>query len=373
MTSRKRLPRDLPEALSLVAPGTELRQAIENVIRAGNGALLLIADPASLEQGVISGGVELHCDLTAMKLYELSKMDGAIGISPDLSTIYRANAQLNPDPAIASRETGLRHLAAHRTAQQCGVLTLAISERRKTVTLYLGEQAPRRLDPVGVVLDKAGAALTTLEKFAGRLRDEARLLTIHEFEGSVNLKEVVEVLKTFEYTVHITEEIEDYITELGEEGRLIRLQIEQSTHWIPEQHVGLLRDYVPEGVSLEEARERLQSLSTDQLSDDDSLATALGYGPSELSGEVVLKTRGYRQLSQVPRLPERAQKGVVEEFGSLQELMKVSKTQLTRAEGVGRTQAQAIKRGLERSKELQLPVELGSSPTQAHSSRDRPR
>lgn len=201
-----------------------------------------------------------------MKLYELSKMDGAIGIPPDLSTIYRANAQLNPDPAIASRETGLRHLAAHRTAQKCGVLTLAISERRKTVTLYLGEQAPRRLDPVGVVLDKAGAALTTLEKFAGRLRNEARLLTIHEFEGSVNLKEVVEALKTFEYTVHITEEIEDYITELGEEGRLIRLQLEQSTHWIPEQHEGLLRDYVPEGVSPKEVRERLQSLSTDQLS-----------------------------------------------------------------------------------------------------------
>lgn len=292
-------------------------------------------------------------------------MDGAIVVSPDLFTIYRANTYLNPDPAIASGETGMRHRAAHRTAQQCGVLTLAVSERRETVTLYLGKQDPRLLDPVGAVLGKAESALTTLEKFAGRLRDEVRLLTIHEFEGSVNLKEVVEALKTFEYTVHITEEIEHYITELGEEGRLIRLQLEQSTHWIPEQHEGLLRDYVPEGVNPKGVRERLQSLSTDQLSSDNRGAKVLGYSPSELSGEVVLKTRGYRQLSQVPRLPERARERLVEEFGSLQELMKASKTKLTRAEGVGWTRAQAIKRGLERSRELQLPVELGSDSRQS--------
>jgi diadenylate cyclase len=300
-----------------------------------------------------------------MRLYELSKMDGAIVVSPDFSTIHYANAYLHPDADILSGETGMRHLAAHRTSQQCDVLTLSVSERRSTVTLYLKGHAPQLLDPVGVVLEKAEAALTTLEKFTGRLRQEIRRLTTHEYENSVSLKEVIEVLRTFEHTVHITEDIEAYITELGEEGRLIRLQLEQSTHWIPEQHENLLRDYVSEGVSLEEVRERLQNLRMEQLSDDSRLAKALGYSPSELSDETVLKPRGYRQLSQVPRLPERAREQLVEEFGFLQDILKASKTELTRAEGVGRTRARAVKRALERSRELQWSVEIESDPIQS--------
>lgn len=127
MGQGRRLSADVKETLELVAPGTELRAAIENVILAGNGGLMVFADPAELGGRVVSGGMRLGCDLTPMRLYELSKMDGAIVVSPDLSTIHRANAQLTPDPDIPSQETGLRHLAAHRTACQTGALAIAIS------------------------------------------------------------------------------------------------------------------------------------------------------------------------------------------------------------------------------------------------------
>ncbi len=355
--TQRRLPADLKEALELVAPGTRIRDAIENIILAGNGGLMVLADPAGLA-GLISGGMELGCDLTAMRLYELSKMDGAIVVSPDLSTIHHANAQLTPDPGVPSQETGLRHLAAHRTAQQTDALAIAISERRKVVTLYLGENRPRVLDPVGVVLGKAESALATLEKFARRLREQLRLLSVHEHEGAVALWEIAEVLETFEYTVHITERIEDYVTELGTEATLIRLQLEQATHWIPSQHEGLLRDYVSEDTSYEEAKSRLQDLDFARFSDASALARALGYRRRDLSEGLSLRPRGYRQLAQIPRLPGSVRRRLVEEFGSLEDLMHASESDLSRVRGVGKTRARAIRRGLRLSRELKLPVEL---------------
>lgn len=305
MGSGRELSAELAEALELVAPGTEMRDGIENIIRAGNGGLIVAVDPEVLGDSLVSGGMELGCEFTAMRLYELAKMDGAILVSPDLSTIYHANAQLNPDARLLSPETGMRHLAAHRTAQQTGALAIAISERRKVVTLYLGEHSPRVLQGTQVILDRAASALATLEKYTRRLREQVRLLSIHEHEGAVNLGEVVGVLRTFEYTIHITEEIENYLNELGQEGRLIDMRLEQTSRWVPKQHKALLRDYVPEGRTYDEARERLRDLSTEQLSDSIELAEALGYGQEELSEDRFLRPRGYRQLARVSRLPSR--------------------------------------------------------------------
>jgi diadenylate cyclase len=359
MSARSKLPDNVSAALELVAPGTEIREAIENIIRARNGALLVLADLTTLEeQRLVYGGFELGCDFAALRVYELSKMDGAIVVSPDLSTILYAGAQLAPDPTVPSAETGMRHLAAHRTARQSGALALAVSERRGTVTLYLGTHRPWVLDPVRVVLDKADSALVTLEKFTRRLREQARLLSIHEHEGTVSLSEVVSVLETFEQTVRISAEIRDYLTELGTEGGLIELQLDQAAHWIPNQHEGLLRDYVSEKVSYEEARSRLRELEAAPLPDASTLARAIGYSRSDLLDALPLSPRGYRQLSHIPRLPTGDQRRIVEHFGSLDALMRASEGELRRLRGVGRTRARAIKRGLQRSKELALPAEF---------------
>lgn len=120
-----------------------------------------------------------------MRLYELAKMDWAVVISPDLSKIHYTNAQLSPDPSIPSTETGIRHLAAQRTAQQTGALAVAISARRNLMTLYLGEKPPRVLDDTRAVLERAEAAVTTLEKFARRLGQQLHLLSLHEYDDTV--------------------------------------------------------------------------------------------------------------------------------------------------------------------------------------------
>jgi len=359
LSPRRDLPAELAGALALVAPGTELREAIDNIIWARNGALVVVANPRKLENmNVISGGLRIDCEFTPMRLYELAKMDGALVVSPDVSYIHYANAQLTPDPTFPSEETGLRHLAGHRTAQQTGDLVVVVSERRRIVTLYRGPYGPHVLDDIGVVLSKADSALATLEKYTRRLREEARVLTLHEYDGVVTLREVVTAVATFEYTVRIADEIENYVRELGQEGRLVEMQLEQAFHNVPEQYDALIRDYAAEGMDPKETRERLHELSNEELSDPEEIARVLGYdsvGPTE---EVFLKPRGYRQLVRVPRLPGRVAEKLIEEFGTLKELLEATEDDLDDVEGVGQARARAIRRNLKRQRSLESTGEV---------------
>ena len=359
MSPRRDLPGELTGALALVAPGTGLREAIDNIIWARNGALIVVSNPRKLERlNLISGGIKIETEFTPMRLYELAKMDGALIVSPDVSYIYYANVQLTPDPTLPSEETGLRHLAGHRTAQQTGDLVVVVSERRGIVTLYRGPYGPQVLEDISLVLSKANSALATLEKFTRRLREEARTLTLHEYDGAVTLREVVVATATFEYTVRIAEEIENYVRELGREGRLVEMQLEQAFHNVPEQYDALVRDYAAEDVELEEVRARLSRFSNEELSEPVEIAQVLGYssvGPLE---EFFLKPRGYRQLVRVPRLPGRVAEKLIEEFGTLRELLEATEEELDEVEGVGQARARAIRRNLRRQRDLESSGEV---------------
>ncbi|MDQ3841546.1 MAG: DNA integrity scanning diadenylate cyclase DisA [Actinomycetota bacterium] len=359
MSPRRDLPRELTGALRLVAPGTDLREGIDNIIRAHSGALIVVSNPRKLERlNLISGGMKIEVEFTPMRLYELAKMDGAIIVSPDISYIHYANVQLTPDPTLPSQETGLRHLAGHRIAQQTGDLVVVVSERRRVVSLYQGIYGPHVLEEIGVVLSKANSALATLEKYTRRLREEARVLTLHEYEGITTLREVVGAVATFEYSMRIGGEIENYVRELGQEGRLVEMQLEQAFHNVPEQYDALIRDYAADDADHEEIRARLHEFSNEELSDPMEIAQVLGYssvGPLE---EFFLEPRGYRQLVRVPRLPGRVAEKLIEEFGTLRELLEATEEDLDDVEGVGQARARAIRRNLKRQRSLESSGEV---------------
>ena len=359
MSPRQDLPRELTGALRLVAPGTDLREGIDNIIRAHSGALIVVSNPRKLERlNLISGGMKIEVEFTPMRLYELAKMDGAIIVSPDISYIHYANVQLTPDPTLPSQETGLRHLAGHRIAQQTGDLVVVVSERRRVVSLYQGIYGPHVLEEIGVVLSKANSALATLEKYTRRLREEARVLTLHEYEGITTLREVVGAVATFEYSMRIGGEIENYVRELGQEGRLVEMQLEQAFHNVPEQYDALIRDYAADDADHEEIRARLHEFSNEELSDPMEIAQVLGYrsvGPLE---EFFLEPRGYRQLVRVPRLPGRVAEKLIEEFGTLRELLEATEEDLDDVEGVGQARARAIRRNLKRQRSLESSGEV---------------
>src|SRR5205823_3094034 len=192
-----------------------------------------------------SGGIRLDIDYTPALLYQVAKMDGAIVLSSNATKICWANVQLMPDPTIMSLETGTRHRTAERVSKQTGALVIAVSQRRDVVSLYL-DGAKYILEDIPVVLAKANQALATLEKYRSRLEQVSTRLTALEFEGGVTLHDVLTVLQRAELVTRMAVEIERHIVELGTEGRLIEMQLEETMVGVSADKAALVHDYLIE-------------------------------------------------------------------------------------------------------------------------------
>ncbi|MCL4695084.1 MAG: DNA integrity scanning diadenylate cyclase DisA, partial [Candidatus Hydrogenedentes bacterium] len=215
----------LRDALTLVSPGTQLREAISAILQSGNGALICIGDPKRLAD-LSEAGVAINAEYTPQLLYELAKMDGAIILNEDASTIAYANRFLKPDSSISTDETGTRHRAAERIARQSGAIVVAVSERRSSVTLYV-QDVKHVLDTIPTLLNKAMQAINTLEKYIHVLDQATTDLSTREFEDVVTIFDVCKAIQRCEMVVRIAKEIEPYILELGTEGRLIAMQLKE--------------------------------------------------------------------------------------------------------------------------------------------------
>ena len=210
----------------MVAPGTALREGIDNIVHARTGGLIVIGEPDELSF-LFSGGIKLDIDYTPALLYQVAKMDGAIVLNGNATKISWANVQLMPDPTILSLETGTRHRTAERVSKQTDALVIAVSQRRDVVSLYV-DGAKYILEDIPVVLAKANQALATLDKYRTRLDQVSTRLTALEFEGGATLHDVLTVLQRSEMVTRMAVEIERYIVELGTEGRLIEMQLEET-------------------------------------------------------------------------------------------------------------------------------------------------
>src|SRR5215203_5388004 len=228
-------------ALGRIAPGTDLRSAIDDIIRSREGALIVIGDPRELAF-LFSGGIQLDEPFRPQLLYEVAKMDGAIIVNESVSRLAHANVQLMPDPTIPSNETGTRHRTAERVAKQTEALVISISQQRETVTLFMGEQR-YQLDPIADVLAKTNQAVATVETYRQRLEQVLTRLTALEFQNAVVLDDVLVVLQRAELTTRMAEEIERNCVELGAEGRLIRMQLDELMEEVPREKAAVVYDY----------------------------------------------------------------------------------------------------------------------------------
>jgi len=341
----------IAEVLKLVAPGTKLREGLDNILRAKTGALIVVGEYEKIQE-VVEGGFHIHCDLTPANLYELAKMDGAIIVSKDLKKILYANTQLIPDPTIASSETGIRHRTAERVARQTGKLVISISQRRNVITLYRG---PYRyaLKDIGMILTKANQAMQTLERYHSVLAQALTNLSALEFEELVTLHEVAMVMQRIEMVLRIKAEIRKYINELGTEGRLINMQMEELISDIDRVALLLIKDYCHSANKTEpkKIKEQLSQFTHDELLDPLNILKAFGYsGGISLMDEQVFP-RGYRILSKIPRLPASIVNNLVEVFSGLPQIMSATIEELDEVEGIGEVRARAIKEGLKRIQE----------------------
>jgi diadenylate cyclase len=342
------------KALEMVAPGTALREGIDNIVHARTGGLIVVGDADDLSF-LFSGGIKLDIDYTPAFLYQLAKMDGALVLSANATKIVWANVQLTPDPTILTLETGTRHRTAERISKQTEALVIAISQRREVVSLYV-DGAKYILEDIPVVLAKANQALATLDKYRSRLDQVSTRLTALEFEGGTTLHDVLTVLQRAELVTRMGVEIERYIVELGTEGRLIEMQLDETMVGVAGDKAALVRDYLADDTDerFADAIDQLVRLPHQDLLDFGRLAELLGYDRKVNTLDFPVSPRGYRILGRIPRLPRLVTQRIVEEFGGLEELLAAGDGELETVEGVGEIRAKDIREGLRRQQEINL-------------------
>jgi len=341
-------------SLEMIAPGTAVREGIDSIVQARTGALICIGDSDELAF-LYSGGLKLETDYTPALLFQLAKMDGAIILSSAGTKIHWANVQLMPDPTILSLETGTRHRTAERVSKQTDALVVAISQARSVVSLYV-DGAKYILEDIPVVLAKANQALATLDKYRSRLDQVSTRLTALEFEGGVTLHDVLTVLQRAELVTRMAVEIERYIVELGAEGRLIEMQLEETMVGVASEKSALVHDYIAEPDDDEFAKvvDQLARLPHQDLLDFGMLAELLGYDRKLNTLDHPVSPRGHRVLGRIPRLPKLVVQGIVRQFGGLDEILAAGDGDLESVDGVGDVRAKDIREGLRRLQEINL-------------------
>src|SRR6201987_181873 len=344
----------LVKALAMVAPGTAVREGIDNIVHAPTVGLIVIGDPDELAF-LFSGGIRLDIDYTPALVYQLAKMDGAIALNANATKIAWCNVQLMPDPTILTSETGTRHRTAERISKQTDALVIAISQRRDVVSLYV-DGAKYILEEIPAVLAKANQALATLDKYRSRLDQVSTRLTALEFEGGVTLHDVLTVLQRAELVTRMAVEIERYIVELGTEGRLIEMRLEEIMVGVAADKAALVHDYLIEdtddGFAI--VVDQLVRLPHQDLLDFGRLAELLGHDRKLNTLDYPVSPRGFRILGRIPRLPRLVVQRIVTEFGGLEELLAASDGELETVDGVGEIRAKDIREGLRRQKEINL-------------------
>jgi diadenylate cyclase len=346
----------LRSVLAAMAPGTQLRDGLERILRGNTGGLIVLGYDRTVES-LSTGGFELDVEFSATRLRELAKMDGAVVLSTDGTRIQRANVHLVPDPTIFTDEQGTRHRTAERVAKQTGYPVISVSQSMRIIALYV-EGRRYVLDDSAAILSRANQALATLERYKLRLDEVAGTLSALEIEDLVTVRDAVAVSQRLEMVLRISEEIGGYVVELGTDGRLLSLQLEELMAGVEQERELIVRDYLPSGGRRTRTPEtvltELAGANAADLLDVSVLARMMGYPGGADVLETPVNPRGYRLLAKVPRLPRLVVDRLVDHFGSLQKLLAASIDDLQAVDGVGETRARSVREGLSRLAESSI-------------------
>ncbi|HWC12760.1 MAG TPA: DNA integrity scanning diadenylate cyclase DisA [Acidimicrobiales bacterium] len=352
MPTRRHL--GLNDALAAVAPGQPLREGLDRILQANMGALIAVGDGPEV-LAICSGGFLLDAEFSPQRLSELAKMDGAIILAPDASRIARANVHLVPNPNVPTSETGTRHRTAERVARSIGVPVISVSEDMSSIAVYYND-IKHPVEPSPRLLNRANQALATLERYKNRLDHVSGSLAALEVEDLVTVRDVVTVLQRMEMVRRIAEEVHGYIVELGTDGRLVRLQLEELMGGVEDDRRLVIKDYfhTEDSWHLSEAMTALSQLDTEAILDLKSVGSVLHLPGDPVDLDSSLQPRGYRLLARVPRLPDSVVEHIVDRFGSLHNILRASVADLDEVEGIGETRAKAIEEALKRLAETSI-------------------
>lgn len=332
--------RELLATLKLLSPGTPLREGIDYISQGKTGGLIVIGDTPEILD-LTEGGFQLKCQYTPARLYQLSKMDGAIILSEDMKRIVRANVTLSVDPSIPSSETGLRHRSADKFAKQTEHIVLAVSQSRNTLTLFLKDQHYIFREPPEL-LSGANQTMLALTQYVKAMQNALTMLNWAELSGNVTLADVVTAIQLCERVRRAEQELNLYRIELGTQAQSIQHIPELTTEI--ESVLLITKDYYHESLrDASEALDRIIGLDANSLASRRNISEALGYPRDIQNTFEAFEPRGYRILSQVPRMPFNIIENIVHKFKSLDKIYTAAIDELEAVNGVGKTRASTIK------------------------------
>lgn len=335
-----------PALLSLLAPGQVLREGIERIIKAGKGALIVVGNDQEVDE-IRSGGFRLRCKLTAQNLSEVAKMDGAIILSDDVETILYANVHLVPMASLETEETGTRHRTADRVAQQTGRVVITVSESMQIVSIFQNGQK-YVLESVSQVFFRGNQAISALDRYRSRLDEVSKVLNLLEFDSVSTLFNVTNVIRRGELAKRLSGQIEEAILLLGDQGQLLRIQLDELMHGVDNAINDIIRDYATADREIDEVRERLSRLGDAELLDDALIGRTLGYAPKDANEDRHVTPRGYRLVHLIQRLPDEIGDKAVAAFQNLDRLREATIEEIHEQAGVSLSRARLIRDGLER-------------------------
>ena len=360
----------LTEILKTIAPGTVLREGLENILKAKTGALIIVGDSKEI-MDIVDGGFNINEDCTPARLYELAKMDGAIVLSSDMKKILLANAQIMPSHTIPTGETGTRHRTAERTAKQTGSLVISISQRRNIITVFKGDLR-YTIEDTSKIITKANQTLQILEKYKKVFDNNLNILNEYEFNDIVTLDNVINCLQRAEkdmnpnleiegvilsmfdgrtnLSAQVVEEVKKSIYELGTDGRLVQMQLDELIDGLENEELLIIKDYMTQinkRKTPEKALEEIRDNSVNVV----SIAKAMGYENFENYEEIAVYPKGYRILSKVPKVPANIIDNLVKYFKSFQHILLAEIEELDKVDGIGEIRALNIKQTLKRMQE----------------------
>lgn len=351
MPGEQRKETALIRALRDIAPGTPIREAIDDIIRGHTGALIVLGDEDDVGS-ILSGGVRIDNPFSPKLVYQLAKMDGAIVMDRDASEIRWANVQLVPDPALPTTETGTRHRSAERTARQTRALVVTVSASRDVVTLFIGD-TKYQLEPSRSLLIKVNQALATLETYRMRLDQVSHRLLSRELHASATLLDALVVIQRAEMAKRMVSEIERHQVELGTEGRLTEMQLRELSVGIMPDRAAVVRDYMIErdAASHRKVLDRLSRIRNERLLRLEDLEVLLGYDRDVNPIDTVVEPRGYRVLSRIPGLSQVLIERMVQHFGALSTILAATPQELASVSGLGPVRSQEVAESLTRMRD----------------------
>ena len=317
---KNELQKRMEQAIRLTAPGQPIRTALDMIIAGHLGALICVGDTENvLAAG--NDGFPLNISFTSNRLFELSKMDGAIVIDGDLTQILRANFHLNPDPSLATSETGMRHRTAARMSVLTDAIVISVSARRAVVNVYVHGKS-YEIQPVTTIMSSVNQLVATLQTTRQSLDRSLLRLTALELDDYVTLADITGIFSSFEIMQQAKTELKDCIVKLGNQGKLVQMQLEQlAGSSMDTEYDLMIRDYASDSseANAEKIRAELARMTPKDLSDPQHVAAVLGY--DDLDEDSVMTPLGLRTLSRVSVVRDGVAEKIVDEYGSLQELM----------------------------------------------------